>query len=142
MTSDIPTVMYVEDDLGNRVLVRRILQSEGYKVIEAENASQALFMLEKEQPDIILMDINMPDVDGYTLTTRLKTMPKIQNIPIIAVSAKVLKGDREKAIAAGCNGYIEKPINVDTLSQIINQYIHEAKHGRRNFPQSNQHTTY
>lgn len=130
MSSETQTVMYVEDDPGNRVLIRRVLQSEGYRIIEAKNASQALSVLKKEQPDIILMDINMPDVDGYTLTTQLKTMPNIQNIPIIAVSAKVLKSDREKAIAAGCNGYIEKPINVDTLSETINRYIHEAKHGR------------
>ncbi len=113
------TILYIEDNLENRILVRRLLTSESYQLVEATNAFEAVDALRHCKPDLILMDINIPDVDGYTLTAKLKTVPGVKNIPIIAVTANALRGDREKTLKAGCDGYIEKPIDVDTfLTQI------------------------
>ena len=103
-------ILHVEDNFDNRVLVRRLLVSGQYQVLEAGNASEALKLLETHMPDMILMDINMPDVDGYALTSDLKARPGLRDIPIIAITANVMRGDREKVFQSGCNGYIEKPI--------------------------------
>lgn len=116
-------VLHVEDNSDNRLLVRRVLQAYGYKVIEAENASKAREMVKNYQPDLILMDINMPDVDGYTLTNELKAMPKLQGIPIVAITANVMKGDRERTLSAGCDGYIEKPIDVDKFIDQVERFL-------------------
>ncbi|KAF0108763.1 MAG: two-component system cell cycle response regulator DivK [Anaerolineaceae bacterium] len=117
------TVLYVEDNADNRTLVRRVLVAEGYEVIEASDATGALETIQKQRPDLILMDINMPDMDGYTLTMRIKTMPGMQSVPIIALTANVMRGDREKSLEAGCDGYIQKPIDIDTISQYIERYL-------------------
>ena len=122
MTNDL-LILYVEDNPENRLLIRRILEAEGYTVAEAENAAQALAFVQKQTPNLILMDINMPDVDGYTLTAQLKTYPHLVNVPIIALTANVMRGDRERTLAAGCDGYIQKPIDVDTLPAQIAQYL-------------------
>jgi two-component system, cell cycle response regulator DivK len=116
-------ILYVEDTYENRILIRRILQAEGFAVIEAENAKQALEVLKEETPDLILMDINMPDMDGYTLTSQMRTIPKLFDIPIVALTANVMRGDRERTLAAGCDGYIQKPIDVDTFPQQIRHYL-------------------
>ena len=123
LTQHIPTILYVEDNPDNRMLVRRILQAEGYDVLEANNAAKALEILEGQTPDLILMDINMPDIDGYTLTKRLKSLPKLTDVPIIAMTANVMKGDRERSLEAGCDGYIQKPIDVDNLPHQINRFL-------------------
>lgn len=120
---DAKMVLHVEDNSDNRLLVRRVLQAYGYKVIEAENASKAREMVKNYQPDLILMDINMPDVDGYTLTNELKAMPKLQGIPIVAITANVMKGDRERTLSAGCDGYIEKPIDVDKFIDQVERFL-------------------
>jgi len=113
------TILHIEDNLDNRVLVRRLLTSENYHVVEATNAFEAVECLRRYSPDLILMDINLPEVDGYTLTSKLKTIPGVKNVPIIAITANVLRGDREKTLLAGCDGYIEKPIDVeDFLVQV------------------------
>jgi two-component system cell cycle response regulator DivK len=117
------TILYVEDNPDNRMLVRRILQVEGYTVIEAFNAGQALEIVQQQVPDLILMDINMPDIDGYTLTSRLKMIPTLYNVPIIALTANVMKGDRERSLEAGCDGYIQKPIDVDLLPVQIGRFL-------------------
>lgn len=112
-------ILHIEDNLDNRVLVRRLLNAQGYQVVEAMDAYEAISALRNYSPALILMDINMPEVDGYTLTSKFKSLPRVKNLPIIALTANALRGDREKALRAGCDGYIEKPINVDTfLSQV------------------------
>jgi two-component system cell cycle response regulator DivK len=121
--TDKQTILNVEDNPDNRLLIRRILEAEGFRVLEAENANIAMEVIENELPDLILMDINMPDIDGYTLTRRLKTNPNLIHVPIIALTANVMKGDRERTLAAGCDGYIQKPIDVDTLPVQINQFM-------------------
>ncbi|MCX8063341.1 MAG: response regulator [Anaerolineales bacterium] len=117
-----PIILYVEDNLDNRTLVRRILEAEGFKVIEASSGPEAFQQLEKITPDLILMDINLPEIDGYTLTTTLKSK-LLPHIPIVALTANVMKGDREKTLQAGCDGYIQKPIDVDALPNQVRSFI-------------------
>ncbi len=121
--ADEKTVLHVEDNFDNRLLVRRLLQAYGYKVIEAENANMARQMLANTTPDLILMDINMPDIDGYTLTYELKSMPHLMGVPIVAITANVMKGDRERTLSAGCDGYIEKPIDVDKFIEQVERFL-------------------
>ena len=97
--------------------------SEGYEVLEATCAAQALQFLSEHVPDLILMDINMPDIDGYALTSQLKSRPELADVPIIAITANVMKGDRERTIQAGCDGYIEKPIDIDRFPDQIARFI-------------------
>ena len=92
-------------------------------MLEAENARSALDVLSKDTPDLILMDINMPEIDGYTLTGNIRAMPNLGDIPIIALTANVMKGDREKTIKAGCDGYIQKPIDVDLFPALIARFL-------------------
>lgn len=120
---DTHLILHVEDNPENRVLIRRLLMSEGYKVVEAENARQALSLLKANQPDLILLDINMPDIDGYTLTHRIREIPYLMNVPIVAITANAMRGDRERTLQAGCDEYIEKPINVDTFLDQIARLI-------------------
>ncbi len=128
------TILHIEDNFENRILVRRILQYSGYEVLEAENAYEGLELLESNTPDMILMDINMPDIDGYSLTKQLKSNIKFRNVPIIAITANVMKGDREKSLLAGCDGFIAKPINVDSFIDQIQGFmskyhkIHKGSH--------------
>lgn len=117
------TILYVEDDPNNRTLIRRILGAEGYTVHEAANANIALEMLKSLKPDLILMDINMPEVDGYTLTAQIRALPELSTVPIIALTANVMKGDRERSLQAGCDGYIQKPIDIDTIAAQIQRFI-------------------
>jgi len=117
------TILHIEDNLENRILVRRLLMASSIRVIEAGNAYEAITHLRSSRPDLILMDINMPDVDGYTLTSKLKTVPGIKQIPIIAITANAMRGDRERSLSAGCDGYIEKPINIDTFNDQIDHYL-------------------
>ena len=123
MMSAQKTILHIEDNLENRILVRRLLNAASINVIEAENAYEAIRQLRSTRPDLILMDINMPDVDGYTLTSKLKTVPGIKSIPIIAITANAMRGDRERSLSAGCDGYIEKPINIDTFNDQIDHYL-------------------
>lgn len=123
-------VLHIEDNFENRILVRRLLHAASYNVIEAENARQAVAALCKYSPDLILMDINIPGVDGYTLTSKLKTIPTMKRIPIVAITANAMRGDREKSLIAGCDGHIEKPIDIDCFLDVIDHYInHNGWHG-------------
>jgi two-component system cell cycle response regulator DivK len=117
------TILYVEDNIDNRTLVRRVLTAEGYTVLEAVNATQALEILKNTKPSLILMDINMPDIDGYTLTTQIKGTPGLGSIPIIALTANVMRGDRERSLEAGCDGYIQKPIDIDVLAEQMERFL-------------------
>lgn len=116
-------VLNIEDNIDNRTLIRRILMAEGYEVAEAGNAGEALEVLKSLHPDLILMDINMPEVDGYTLTSRIRAMSGFENVPIVALTANVMRGDRERSLEAGCDGYIQKPIDIDLLPQQVERYL-------------------
>jgi two-component system, cell cycle response regulator DivK len=116
-------ILYIEDNSDNRLLVKRVLEAEGYRLLEAANAGDGLRQVMTERPVLILMDINLPEVDGYTTTACIKAMPGMAAIKVIAVTANVMKGDREKTLAAGCDGYITKPIDVDTLPGQIARFL-------------------
>ena len=119
MTVASPRILYIEDNADNRMLVKRVLEAEGYTIVAAPDAHEGLRMALVEQPDLILMDINLPEVDGYTITARIKASPGMESVKVIALTANVMKGDREKTLAAGCDGYIQKPIDVDALPKQI-----------------------
>jgi two-component system, cell cycle response regulator DivK len=116
-------ILHVEDNVDNLVLVRRLLESSSFRVVEATNAFETIICLQKYRPDLILMDINIPGVDGYTLTSKLKTVPGVKNIPIVAITANAMRGDREKTLRAGCDGYVEKPIDIDNFIMQINAFL-------------------
>ncbi len=116
-------ILYIEDNLDNRTLVRRVLMAEGYNIIEAGSAGEALNIIVSDHPDLILMDINMPEIDGYTLTSKIKNMSGYEDIPIVALTANVMRGDREKSLEVGCDGYIQKPVDIDILPQQIEKYL-------------------
>jgi signal transduction histidine kinase len=119
-----PTILHVEDDSLSRILVRRILTDEGYDVIEAEDGFSGLEMAQEYLPDLILMDINIPGMSGYEVTTKLKSLEETRHIPIVALTANVIEGDRERALAAGCDGYLSKPVEVDKLPAQLKAFLH------------------
>jgi len=117
--------LYIEDNPDNRVLVKRVLEAEGYTLLEAANAHEGLQQALAQPPDLILMDINLPEIDGYTTTARLKATPGLAAVKVVALTANVMKGDREKTLAAGCDGYIQKPIDVDQLPRQIARFLEQ-----------------
>ncbi len=116
-------ILYIEDNPENRLLMRRVLVAEGYTVEEASDGNSGLQKAAESPPDLILMDINLPEIDGYEVTARLKQLPNMTGVPIIAVTANVMKGDREKTLAAGCDGYIQKPIDIDLLPSQLESFM-------------------
>jgi two-component system cell cycle response regulator DivK len=105
------------------MLVRRILLVEGYTVDEASNAPDGINMALQRTPDLILMDISMPGVDGITATKQIRTMPEIAHVPVVALTALAMTGDKEKILQAGCDGYISKPINIDTFVDEVQSFL-------------------
>ena len=116
-------ILYVEDDPASVALVRRVLESEGYQVVAVEDGLSAIKVARREMPDLILMDINISGLDGYEVTTRLRSIEEMQQVPIVAVTAATLKGDRERSLIAGCNGYIPKPIDVDRFPDQVRCFL-------------------
>ena len=121
-----PKILYIDDSDDNRLLVRRILGAEGIDVTDVDNARDGIHMATSNPPDLILMDIAMPDMDGLTATGQIRKIPEIADVRIIALTANAMQGDRETYIAAGCDGYISKPIDVDTFVDEINKYLHKG----------------
>jgi CheY-like chemotaxis protein len=116
-------VMVVEDNEKNRKLMRVILKAKGYTVTEASTGEEALNILKNQKPDIILMDIQLPGIDGITLAKQIKGNTITKDIPIIAVTAYAMKGDKQKILECGCDDYVSKPINTQELPLVIEKYI-------------------
>ena len=116
-------ILVVEDQEDNRQIVRDLLTTTDYEVIEAENGEEALAAIAKQQPDLILMDIQLPVMDGYEATRRIKADPALRTIPIIAVTSYALSGDEEKARAAGCDDFVPKPFSPRQLLAKIQKYL-------------------
>ena len=116
-------ILIVDDNPTNQKLMRVLLASHGYEVIAAGNAEEALELLEGRPPRLILMDIQLPGMDGLELTRRLKKDPATAAILVVAVTAYAMKGDAERAQAAGCDGYVTKPIDVETLPDRIRAWL-------------------
>ena len=120
-------ILYIEDNPENRLLVRRVLEAEGYTVFEAVDGLSGLEAAQETDPDLILLDISLPEMDGYTLAERFQGMSALDNVPVFAVTANVMKGDRERTLAAGCNGYIAKPIDIDRLPRQIERALRKSR---------------
>ena len=118
-----PKILVVEDNDRNRRLIRIILKAKGYEVIEAVTAEEAIVHLNNESIALILMDIQLPKMDGLELTQKIKGNPDTKDIPIIALTAYAMKGDREKFLAAGCDGYIGKPVDTQELPKIVARFL-------------------
>lgn len=109
------TVLYIEDDSASRRLVQRVLGSCGYNVLVAEDGLEGITLAREQRPQLILMDITLPNMDGREITTRLRSLPHFASVPIVALTANNSPGSRELALAAGCTGYLTKPIDVTIL---------------------------
>jgi two-component system cell cycle response regulator DivK len=120
-------VLYIEDNLDNMTLVKRVLEIEGYEVFGAQTGYEGLTKALEITPDIVITDINLPDIDGYRITESLKKNGKTSHIPIVAMTANVMEKDRENVLRAGCDGYITKPIDVDELPGQIDDFLKGAR---------------
>jgi CheY-like chemotaxis protein len=116
-------VLYIEDNEQNLYLVKFLLEKHGYEVFSAMDGQEGIDRAATVRPDMILLDIQLPLMDGYAVARHLRTNPDLAEIPIVAVTSYAMAGDRDKALAAGCNGYIEKPINPDTFMQQVEQHL-------------------
>jgi two-component system cell cycle response regulator DivK len=122
------TVLYIEDNPDNSLLVKRAVESRGYQFLWAANGLQGVEMAGEKKPDVILLDINLPDIDGYEVARRLRNSPiETQYIPIIAITANALRGDAEKALHAGCDVYMAKPINIRELWARLEAFLPSSK---------------
>ncbi len=117
------TILYIEDNYDNQRLVKRTLTSKGYTIEVAPDGAVGLEMAQLHPPDLILMDINLPGLNGYELTTKFKALPILASVPIVAITANTMPGDRERALAAGCDGYISKPIDPRALPVQVAGYL-------------------
>jgi two-component system cell cycle response regulator DivK len=116
-------ILYIEDNPQNMYLVKFILETHGYEVFSATDGQDGIDRAAEIKPDLILLDIQLPRMDGYSVSRRLRTNPDLAGVPIVAVTSYAMAGDREKALEAGCVGYIEKPINPDTFMQQVEAHF-------------------
>jgi len=119
-------ILIVEDQEDNRMIMRDVLSSAGYDLIEAVNGEDGVNLAHSERPDLILMDIQLPIIDGYEATRRIKGSAELKSIPIIAVTSYALSGDQTKARAAGCDGYVSKPFSPRELLARVREYLPDA----------------
>jgi two-component system cell cycle response regulator DivK len=117
------TILYIEDNEQNYYLVKVLLSTRGYEVLWARDGQEGIDKAEQSMPDLILLDIQLPIMDGYEVARRLRSNPELAGIPIVAVTSYAMAGDREKALEAGCSGYIEKPIDPDTFRAQIDKFL-------------------
>lgn len=122
-----PKILVVEDNLMNLELVSDVLEAHGYEVLQADTGQKALEIAGKEQPDLVLMDIQLPEMDGLEVTQLLKNNEQTSHIKVIALTAHAMRGDEERAREAGCSGYIAKPINTREFAGVIAGYLGEAQ---------------
>jgi two-component system, cell cycle response regulator DivK len=116
-------ILYIEDNPQNMRLVRKMLKIGRYEMIGAEDGLTGLKMAEEEQPELILLDINLPDIDGTEVMARLRKNPETEHIPVIALTANAMFGDRERFIDAGCDDYVSKPISKNVLLEAVGRYL-------------------
>lgn len=119
-------VLAIEDNKTNMVLISRIVEAEGHILLQAEDGPSALELLEMEVPDIILLDINIPGIHGLDIARRIKTNDRLWHVPIIATTANVLIGDKERCLEAGCDDYLPKPLDIRRLREIMRQYLNNG----------------
>ncbi len=122
-------ILYIEDNEQNYYLVNILLKTRDYEVLWAQDGQEGIDKADQSRPDLILLDIQLPVMDGYEVAKRLRSNLELSKIPIVAVTSYAMSGDREKALSAGCNGYIEKPIDPDTFLAQIDGYFPGADSG-------------
>lgn len=116
-------VLVVEDNEDNRALLVKVLSRQGYEVVEATSGEEALELAEREPPDLVLMDLNLVGMSGFEATRRMKQNSKLRHIPVVAITAYAMVGDRERALECGCNGYLSKPVDVRRLPEQVKAYL-------------------
>ncbi len=121
--NDKPLILYIEDNLDNLKLVLKVLQVSGFRVHGAMDGQSGIAFARTHHPDLILVDIHLPDIDGFAITAQLRQEPETADVPIIALTANVTQADRDQSFAVGCNGFIEKPIDVDRLPQQLQAFL-------------------
>lgn len=121
-------ILYIEDNPQNMRLIRKMLTTAGYEMVEAVDGKSGLSAVVREHPDLILMDINLPDIDGTEVTARIKADSQISKIPIIALTANAMIGDKETYLGAGCDGYLAKPVSRTELLNLLSYFL--AGNGR------------
>ncbi len=122
-----PTILIIEDNEQNLYLTRFILEQRGYKTLEARDGPAGITLAQASPPDLILLDIQLPEMDGYAVAKNLRNIASLHTVPIVAVTSYAMVGDREQVLASGCDGYIEKPINPDTFINEIEAYLHRPR---------------
>jgi CheY-like chemotaxis protein len=127
MTNKKP-VLYIEDNIHNRRLVRKVLQSRGYTIVEAEEGITGLAMAQDLKPALVLLDIGLPGMDGLEVVARIKADEELRPIPVIALTASAMRGDRERFLAAGCDDYLSKPVQAMELLQKVGDYYPSNGH--------------
>ncbi len=120
------TVLVVEDNEDNRALVVKVLSRCGYRVLEASTGEEALDVAGRNRPDLVLMDLNLVGMNGFEATRRLKEDPELRGVPVVALTAYAMVGDRERALAAGCDGYLPKPVDVRRLPEQVEAFLQEG----------------
>lgn len=120
-------ILCIEDNPQNMRLVRKILNSAGYTVIEAEDGETGVKRAFEMKPSLVLTDINLPDIDGFEVTRRIKGNPDLTSIPVIALTANAMHGDRERCLEAGCEGYVPKPITKNELLNTVSFFLAQAE---------------
>ena len=124
-------ILVAEDNLANLELMREILDIQGHEIIEAHDGSEALLQAELANPDLILLDVNMPVLNGFEVLERLRGNPQLAAIKVVALTAYAMRGDREKALQAGFDGYLTKPIDIQTLTETIETFLNHGSQGKR-----------
>ncbi len=117
------TILLIEDNEQNLYLATFLLEHNGFKVVAARSGPQGIELASRIQPDLIVLDIQLPQMDGYAVARALRQNPALKDVPIVAVTSYAMVGDRERTLEAGCNGYLEKPINPDTFKSEIEKYL-------------------
>jgi len=119
-------ILLIEDNEQNRYLTTFLLEARGHEVVHAKHGRDGIELAKQHSPALILLDIQLPEMDGYAVARALRAIPALMQVPIVAVTSYAMAGDREKALAAGCNGYLEKPIDPDTFGPVVESFLRPA----------------
>ncbi len=125
------TILIIEDNEQNLYLATFLLAQDGYEIVQARSGPEGIALAARVQPDLILLDIQLPEMDGYAVARALRQTPSLKDVPIVAVTSYAMVGDRERVLEAGCNAYIEKPINPDTFKSEIERHLIARPPGER-----------
>lgn len=120
-------VLCIEDNSSNMTLISRIVEAEGHDLLRAEDGPAGLTMLERTTPDLILLDVNIPGVNGLEIARRISVDERLGDVPLVAITANVLVGDRERCLEAGCDEYLPKPLDIKRLRELMRQYLNSGR---------------